>query len=1078
MRNVTKIVAALFSAALLLPGQQLPAQAPDPGTDMTDHLLNPNFVESNTDTVQGWINKKIYNPGNAQFRFQFNEYECWNGIFDLYQDVKELPAGIYELSLNGFYRDRDGDAGLSDYKTGKDKRNSELYCTTSIRTMTQDFPSVWSVDKWEPSSDFKEATYNGVTRKYVNGMTSAKEAFTAGQYEVTVKNIFVGEDGVLRLGARSKQENEFVPYSWTLLGNFKLTYVRAIEDKDYSVLCDVLADEILVDYGDLKYSGALKMLTEVEALYNSQEYGSSKEEILNTRNMMDGYKSELKAGRSASDSLNNIHLPEALKWVGETGYSQDAKAALQKLIDMAYGYVDEGNKEDGTPVYAVDIRALSKDMVEAIRQFRFSKIPTEEEKKNGMDFTWCVTNPNFTETGYDISDDSHATGKGWTSDNRKADGSAAKGDFRLNYVGRKNCWNSWAANSTDCAYMGMYQELTGLPTGYYTISALHATADPVLKQHFYGKTAYEQKNSNIPEPNVWEDVDGNKDGSTWSPVQVDSVFVGADGYLRIGMESELTTSTPSGWFCFTEVKLTYFPAENVNSNELIRTNLLAQADTLLKKDFLPIQKNWLSDAKTTLADADISTDELATAAFEAYNEVIDSCQTAIKDYAAFTQGDYATLNAYAENAEGLYEANLVAFLTNLKPICDGMLANPELNTVAFGVMKDMVKDYITFVEKYLKIYDIASISTADAQKATMAVLAAQLTNLTNDMTAVEAASEKVAALEDWNKAYETLYLACEEGTYAEADCEKAKSGMAANAQALAADPALVEEKTKEMYMIYRDLTLTIDRPEGEVTDWIVNANIVQDGGNGDDPNGWTCWAEGTNNQRTTDVGDPDTNFEVWAQNSPGDVRFDYKQTLHALPAGLYRLTVEAADRRDAWAKEGESMLYAQTSENWVKETSILSHPIMTDQLMRNDTVWKDNNDHSLGWDAINEVEDLDNATYDTYTVDHITILNDGADLTIGVRCENGKTARWLCFDNFKLYMLKRYNTGIEEIGGDAAGNNSLKAYAQNGRIVVEGAEEYTIYSIDSSSAYDKDAQLIPGIYIVKAGDKQTKVVVD
>ena len=68
-----------------------------------------------------------------------------------------------------------------------------------------------------------------------------------------------------------------------------------------------------------------------------------------------------------------------------------------------------------------------------------------------------------------------------------------------------------------------------------------------------------------------------------------------------------------------------------------------------------------------------------------------------------------------------------------------------------------------------------------------------------------------------------------------------------------------------------------------------------------------------------------------------------------------------------------------------------------------------------------------------------------------------------------------YPDAIEEVGADAA---ELKAYAQNGYIIVETDEPYTIVSVNGGVVPDTDAQLVPGVYIVRAGSKTVKVVVD
>ena len=84
-------------------------------------------------------------------------------------------------------------------------------------------------------------------------------------------------------------------------------------------------------------------------------------------------------------------------------------------------------------------------------------------------------------------------------------------------------------------------------------------------------------------------------------------------------------------------------------------------------------------------------------------------------------------------------------------------------------------------------------------------------------------------------------------------------------------------------------------------------------------------------------------------------------------------------------------------------------------------------------------------------------------------------SNWFAADNFKLYLTKLVDaTGVEEVN---SGNNELVAYAKNGYIIVEGADEYTITTLDGVEVSAK-AQLAPGVYIVKSGNQTTKIIVE
>ena len=184
---------------------------------------------------------------------------------------------------------------------------------------------------------------------------------------------------------------------------------------------------------------------------------------------------------------------------------------------------------------------------------------------------------------------------------------------------------------------------------------------------------------------------------------------------------------------------------------------------------------------------------------------------------------------------------------------------------------------------------------------------------------------------------------------------------------------------------------------------------------------------------------------------------------------------------DGQLPNGATKFYVETSEGREYIEPIYSHPVVTGDSMRYDTVYVTGED-DLPTDEIERIDtvlDINNHIYDEYIIDNILISNDGADMTIGVRRDSLGVSNWFSADNFKLYLLERLNTGIEEVGIDGANGNDLVVYTQNGYIVVEGADDYTVYNIPSGIAYRKDQQLQPGIYVVQAADgRKAKVIVE
>ena len=84
---------------------------------------------------KGWIDvtdKYLKNPGfdgnsNAYWTYTSDAHsqtvrceamEFWNGTWDLYQVISNLPAGEYRMTVQAYYRCMDNDPGYQNYQNG------------------------------------------------------------------------------------------------------------------------------------------------------------------------------------------------------------------------------------------------------------------------------------------------------------------------------------------------------------------------------------------------------------------------------------------------------------------------------------------------------------------------------------------------------------------------------------------------------------------------------------------------------------------------------------------------------------------------------------------------------------------------------------------------------------------------------------------------------------------------------------------------------------------------------------------------------------------------------------------------
>lgn len=167
--------------------------------DVTWRITNPNF-DSNADGWNGspsWYQKCV---------------EKWNaGSVDVYQELTELPAGLYSVSVDGLYRPG------SSTTTSLD-RHAVLYANESSTPL-------WHINVSRETekleTDDKTITVDGQTYYVPFNRLSASRYFAKGVYTDNRVWVIVSEDGNLRIGIK---KDVVVENDWICFDNFQLTY--------------------------------------------------------------------------------------------------------------------------------------------------------------------------------------------------------------------------------------------------------------------------------------------------------------------------------------------------------------------------------------------------------------------------------------------------------------------------------------------------------------------------------------------------------------------------------------------------------------------------------------------------------------------------------------------------------------------------------------------------------------------------------------------------------------------------------------------------------------------------------------
>ena len=183
--------------------------------------------------------------------------ECYEKIFDVYQDIVGLPAGTYQVSVQGYYRQGSAANDYTNTQTedGTPAYNAYIYALGET-TDTCSAP-IMSICAGMLPAGLGGATSSVGEEGYVvpNTMESATYWFDTTDdegnaiYYVTETNpgfnavvVKVGEDGKLRIGVK---KDVTISTDWAIFDNFKLVYYGANSSKEPTISTEIESVEVV-----------------------------------------------------------------------------------------------------------------------------------------------------------------------------------------------------------------------------------------------------------------------------------------------------------------------------------------------------------------------------------------------------------------------------------------------------------------------------------------------------------------------------------------------------------------------------------------------------------------------------------------------------------------------------------------------------------------------------------------------------------------------------------------------------------------------------------------------------------------
>lgn len=953
MKNFMRLAVWLLLGFLATSIAPAMAQNPTPGSDLTHLIVNPDF---DSGTAEGWEIEGATPTWTQQLA------EVWNKTFDMYQVIADLPAGAYRLTVDGFYREGGNDGGVK-YEAGTETINAMLYAESGSDYKETLLHSLYSVSSFSGSSQM----LNG----YVDGVVSAREAFNQGYYKDNkVYNIVVEEGQPLKIGIKT---SGLVTHQWIIWDNFKLTYLGEPGISVYYVSINEL-EQKLYPYFDMNIIPSGNYYEIKDVLDYKDEHGNSTDEVV-LQQVIDSMSIVLDKAQKAQDILTDF-LSQTVVVTDFLGLHYPGEDDLIRAYTECLGLIEpDAKKPDGSYVFEKDLSDAILYLKVALREYRLGQPVTE----GGIDFTWLMTAPNFTKEGGNTALLADASSEGWLTDNV-----SVKGDFRLNMINNKNCWNNHSADFTS---MDVYQELEGLPAGLYSFSCYQTNDGPSLTdQHAY-ITAVGGTSKSLAATYSFA-LDENPDKGTFAnaawegPLATGQVFVGTDGKLRVGFASTSNKDGSSGWFCITDCQLTYFGILGDDYANAMNVKI-AEARILADSEMLPADMDALEAGIKVAENVDVSDNEVAQAGLEALGVVMDKAKIGISGLKQFNEAAFANAVAIADNNEENYSVLVQELMATVVINVGDLLEMDSTSSAVLPELTAQIDECISFV-------------SGTVQKAEMVI---------EDMRYSQDARTKLSGVLD-------------------AESDKIRDNLASVPQA---------ESVLDYEIKIATLSQTVEPGEGmDVTLWITNPGFDEEPYD----NGWTNDGFKSNTAMLVlDEGYTGTYCtETWiAVNNRLPDRM-ISQTMY-VPNGDYTLSAIAMG-----CQQGVLNIYEEDGET-IKETVTITTPVKGYWFFANE------DSIEVATPMIGDAPPYENQV-DTnaphsqlVTLDKIEVRNNT--LTFGIKTRSS-TANWVVADNFTLACLE-YAVGVENVNVD---NNAFFAYVEDGCIKVGETEEFIVTTID------------------------------
>ncbi|MBQ0022772.1 MAG: hypothetical protein KBT29_05990 [Prevotellaceae bacterium] len=1038
-------------------------------------------------------------------------FEVYDGAdADLYQYV-ELPAGMYRLECQGYYRCGNSwaeDPGIFNTEAWQD--NAVLYVQNGAYNIDSDeflaartfknplMPRLFDFQDsqiYDMAAAGDESTWDMSDGNYGDkgwgpcSVPGSLAWFNAGKYkpysdaETGVKyntvNFFLAQDGYVRIGVSKKEAKEADSFMAT---NFKLYYegeageaaeLAALQDeiKTYIKNCEAIQD----NNPGLLYTLINDALIENE--YDASYVDNlSKEECLETLEGVKKLYMEAAACLAFHDNLVNA-VKGMKNLAGSTNYP--GKAAFEAAIEKANSYLDENFEIN----YDTDSFASFETAYDALIEARGAYLQSQEAKDGMYDYTAFISYPWFClpdyepvwseEEGRYIPNEAalaHLYDEAAGDEVTYAEKDDVNGTIKniasgVNVNGKKGTPGVWYQEGTEGGGLEVYwnDKYTCIKKwdmpheGYHDVSQLVAG----IPNGYYKLKAFAQTWSNDWNGNCRNQIYiKSSTMESFSPYLQPGGWWGNDvnqwqeietDMIQVTDGEVLISSRDNGFAAFTGFRLYYFGE---------------------KPDFTALLAPKYESAKEAVSELVLQGDSAIV------KKMIDALPEKVEDEDAFALAvvQLKEINEYIKDAnsymagwdlagkyEGLMDRYESATEVNiLTPAWTNALEFPDREDATYTQAQQLDKDYAAY-EKYTDT------------RVSMAELAKTYEPLQTVLTSQASELNKYVDEAAINKYLEELAKPFNEATLASLGADKASETNPVEITALIVNPKYDEDQKG---WSGDNLTFNFDPSSVEkphtAEKWNTNFNtyqtiyslpvgtyriqvqaIYRDGGGAQDA--WNSWTNAAEEMEFWD----NQNAKLYANKNETSIcsMASYKSTTRSMDSFRDKM-VEApdadADGNIVWL---EHWNYQFKNEVTDPETGEISYEDLDEENGKTDWWW-DNKIYddfedeyyfypaSL-WGISQRFEKSPEAYINSVEV----YVEEGGSITFGIRKDTLIGGDWVVMDNWKLFYLgKEMTTGVQ----------ATKTAAQAGAI-------YSVSGVRQNS-------LQRGINIVKMSDGSVRKI--